>query len=141
IDKQETKAEWTKADFKGNRVLLVDDNELNREIAEEILGEVGFIVDTAPDGTDAVAIMEKAEENYYSAILMDVQMPVMNGYEATRTIRSLHRNDVKDLPIIAMTANALEDDKEAAFKCGMNAHVSKPLDIDVFMSVLKKYLG
>ncbi len=85
--------------------------------------------------------MEKAEENYYSAILMDVQMPVMNGYEATRTIRSLHRNDVKDLPIIAMTANALEDDKEAAFKCGMNAHVSKPLDIDVFMSVLKKYLG
>ncbi|MDE5992171.1 MAG: response regulator [Oscillospiraceae bacterium] len=141
IEKQETTPEWTKADFTGKRVLLVEDNELNREIAEEILGEVGFIVDTAPDGTDAVAIMEKAEENYYSAILMDVQMPVMNGYEATRTIRSLHRNDVKDLPIIAMTANALEDDKEAAFKCGMNAHVSKPLDIDVFMSVLKKFLG
>ena len=141
IDKQEATPEWTQADFKGKRVLLVEDNELNREIAEEILGEVGFIVDAAPDGTDAVAIMEQAEENYYDAILMDVQMPVMNGYEATRTIRSLHRKDVKDLPIIAMTANALEDDKEAAFTCGMNAHVSKPLDIDVFMSVLKKFLG
>ena len=140
-DKQDTAPEWTKADFAGKRILLVEDNELNREIAEEILGEVGFIVDTAPDGTDAVAIMEQAEENYYDAILMDVQMPVMNGYEATRTIRSLHRNDVKDLPIIAMTANALEDDKEAAFKCGMNAHVAKPLDIEVFMSVLKKFLG
>ena len=97
-------------------------------------------MDTAPDGTDAVAVMEQAEENYYDAVLMDVQMPVMNGYEATRTIRSLQRKDVKDLPIIAMTANALEDDKEAAFKCGMNAHISKPIDIEVFMSVLKKFL-
>ena len=140
-EKQETSPEWTKADFKGKRVLLVEDNELNREIAQVILEEVGFIIDTAPDGTDAVAIMEQAEENYYDAILMDVQMPVMNGYEATRTIRSLPRNDVKNLPIIAMTANALEDDKEAAFKCGMNAHIAKPLDIDVFMSVLKKFLG
>ncbi|MDE7229513.1 MAG: response regulator, partial [Oscillospiraceae bacterium] len=121
-EKHETTPEWTKADFKGKRVLLVEDNELNREIAQVILEEAGFLVDTAPDGTDAVAIMEKAEENYYDAILMDVQMPVMNGYEATRTIRSLTRNDVKDLPIIAMTANALEDDKEAAFKSGMNAH-------------------
>lgn len=140
-EKKDTTPEWTKADFKGKRLLLVEDNELNREIAEAILGEVGFIIDTAPDGTDAVAIMKQAEENYYDAILMDVQMPVMNGYEATRTIRSLHRNDVKDLPIIAMTANALEDDKEAAFKCGMNAHVAKPLDIEIFMSVLKKFLS
>lgn len=139
-DKQETAPEWTKADFGGKRVLLVEDNELNREIAEVILEEAGFLVDTAPDGTDAVAIMEQAEENYYDAILMDVQMPVMNGYEATRNIRQLPRNDVKDLPIIAMTANALEDDKEAAFKSGMNAHIAKPLDMDVFMSVLKKFL-
>ena len=102
--------------------------------------EAGFIVDSAPDGTDAVAIMNKADEYYYDAILMDVQMPVMNGYEATKTIRLLSRKDVKKLPIIAMTANALEDDKEAAFKCGMNAHIAKPLDIENFISVLQKFI-
>ena len=141
LEKQEEIPEWTMADFKGKRILLVEDNELNREIAVAILEETGFIVDTAPDGTDAVAIMEKAEENYYDAILMDVQMPIMDGYEATRTIRRLPRNDVKDLPIIAMTANALEEDKEAALKNGMNAHIAKPLDMDAFISVLKKFLG
>ena len=141
VDKQESVPEWTLADFTGRRILLVEDNALNREIAEVILEEAGFLVDTAPDGTDAVAIMEQAEENYYDAILMDVQMPIMDGYEATRTIRRLPRKDVKDLPIIAMTANALEDDKEAAFKNGMNAHIAKPLDMDVFISVLKKFLG
>ncbi len=140
LDKQEDIPEWTQADFGGRRILLVEDNELNREIAEMILEEAGFLVDTAPDGTDAVAIMEKAEENYYDAILMDVQMPVMNGYEATRTIRRLPRKDVRDLPIIAMTANALEEDKEAALKNGMNAHIAKPLDMDIFISVLQKFL-
>lgn len=130
----------TLADFSGKRILLVEDIELNREIAQVILEEAGFLVDTAPDGTDAVAIMEKAEENYYDAILMDVQMPIMDGYEATRTIRRLPRNDVKDLPIIAMTANALEEDKEAALMNGMNAHIAKPLDMDVFISVLRKFL-
>ncbi|MDE7366909.1 MAG: response regulator [Lachnospiraceae bacterium] len=141
LEKQEEVAEWTLADFGGKRILLVEDNELNREIAEMILEEAGFLVDTAPDGTDAVAIMEKVEEHYYDAILMDVQMPIMNGYEATRTIRRLSRNDVKDLPIIAMTANALEEDKEAALMNGMNAHIAKPLDMDVFISVLRKFLG
>ena len=140
LEKQEEVPEWTLADFGGKRILLVDDIELNREIAQVILEEAGFLVDTAPDGTDAVAIMEKAEENYYDAILMDVQMPIMNGYEATRTIRRLPRNDVKDLPIIAMTANALEEDKEAALTNGMNAHIAKPLDMDVFISVLRKFL-
>ena len=140
LEKQEEVPEWTLANFEGKRILLVEDNELNREIAELIMEEAGFLVDTAPDGTDAVAIMEKAEENYYDAILMDVQMPIMDGYEATRTIRRLPRNDVKSLPIIAMTANALEEDKEAALTNGMNAHVSKPLDMDVFISVLKKFL-
>ena len=140
-EKNETFPQWTMADFKGKRILLVEDNELNREIAEVILEEAGFLVDTAPDGTDAVAIIEKSEENYYDAVLMDVQMPVMNGYEATRTIRSLNRKDVKNLPIIAMTANALEDDKEAAFKSGMNAHIAKPIDMEIFISVLQKFLG
>ncbi len=141
LEKQEEVPEWTLADFGGKRILLVEDIEMNREIAQMILEEAGFLVDTAPDGTDAVAIMEKAEENYYDAILMDVQMPIMDGYEATRTIRRLHRKDVQNLPIIAMTANALEEDKEAALMNGMNAHIAKPLDMDVFISVLKRFLG
>ncbi len=131
---------WTMADFGGKRILLVEDIELNREIAEVILTEAGFLVESAPDGTDAVSMVTNAEEYYYDAILMDVQMPIMNGYEATRTIRNLPRKDVRDLPIIAMTANALEEDKEAALKNGMNAHIAKPLDMDVFISVLKEFL-
>ena len=113
---------------------------MNREIAGVILEEVGFVIESAPDGTDAVAMVEKAEEGYYDAVLMDVQMPVMNGYEATKAIRAMQRKDVKTLPIIAMTANAMEEDKEAALKSGMNAHVAKPLDIELLMSVLHQFL-
>ncbi len=131
---------WTKTDYSGKRLLLVEDNELNREIAEVILTEAGFMIESAPDGTDAVAMVEKSEERYYDAVLMDVQMPVMNGYEATKAIRAMRREDVKTLPIIAMTANAMEDDKEAALKSGMNAHIAKPLDIELLMSVLRQYL-
>jgi signal transduction histidine kinase/CheY-like chemotaxis protein len=140
LEKQSEVPEWTKADFGGKRILLVDDIELNREIAQVILEEAGFVVETAPDGTDAVTMVENSEENYYDAILMDVQMPIMDGYEATKTIRRLNRNDVNDLPIIAMTANALEEDKEAALKNGMNAHISKPLEMDVFISILSKFI-
>ena len=85
-------------------------------------------------------MVEKSEEYYYDIVLMDVQMPIMNGYEATRTIRNMPRKDVKDLPIIAMTANALEEDKEAALKNGMNAHISKPLNMDIFISVLRQFI-
>ncbi|MDE7051784.1 MAG: response regulator, partial [Lachnospiraceae bacterium] len=87
------------------------------------------------------SMVSSSEENYYDVVLMDVQMPIMNGYEATRTIRSLPREDVKTLPIIAMTANALEEDKEAALKNGMNAHIAKPIDMDIFISVLKQFLS
>lgn len=132
--------EWTKADFSGKRILLVDDVELNREIARVILEEAGFVVETAPDGTDAVNMVKDSEENYYDAILMDIQMPVMDGYEATRTIRRLQRNDVERMPIIAMTANALDEDKEAAIKNGMDAHIAKPLDMDLFISILQKFI-
>ncbi len=141
LEKEDEAAAWTLADFSGKRILLVEDIELNREIAEVILTESGFLVESAPDGTDAVSMMEKAEEYYYDAILMDVQMPIMNGYEATRAIRSMHRKDVRNLPIIAMTANALEEDKEAALKNGMNAHIAKPLDMDIFINVLKEFVG
>ena len=140
IGSEEKKAAWTLADFTGKRVLLVEDIELNREIAEAILEETGFLVEAAPDGTDAVEMMKRAEEGYYDVILMDVQMPVMNGYEATRAIRALHREDVKKLPIIAMTANAMDEDKEAALKSGMNAHIAKPISVDFFISVLARFL-
>ncbi|MCM1387995.1 MAG: response regulator [Bacillus sp. (in: Bacteria)] len=138
---KEIELPWTKADFGGKRILLVEDIELNREIAEYILTESGFVVESAPDGTDAVEMVSNSEEGYYDAILMDVQMPIMDGYEATRTIRALHRKDVETLPIIAMTANAMEEDKEAALKNGMNAHIAKPIDIDRLINVLGKYLS
>ncbi len=141
LSEKEEEASWTQMDFGGKRILLVEDNELNREIAETILEGTGFAVETAPDGTDAVDMVQKSEEHYYDAVLMDVQMPVMDGYEATRNIRALHREDVKNLPIIAMTANAMEEDKETALKSGMNAHIAKPIDIDLFLSILRKYLG
>ena len=137
---EESGRAWTKTDYSGKRLLLVEDNELNREIAEVILTEAGFMIESAPDGTDAVAMVEKSEERYYDAVLMDVQMPVMNGYEATKAIRAMRREDVKTLPIIAMTANAMEDDKEAALKSGMNAHIAKPIDIELLMSVLRQDL-
>jgi len=137
---EEKEASWVSADFSGKRVLVVEDNELNREIAEEILAEAGFEVDTAPDGTDAVSMMQRVEEGHYDAILMDVQMPIMDGYEATRTIRALPREDVKNIPIIAMTANAMDEDKETALKSGMNAHIAKPINMDMFIAILSKYL-
>ena len=141
IEKEEQNFSWTETDFSGKRILLVEDNELNREIAQAILEETGFTVECAPDGTDAVDMVRRAEEHYYDAVLMDVQMPVMDGYEATRTIRALPRQDVKNLPIIAMTANAMEEDKETALKNGMNAHIAKPLNIELFLSILGKYLS
>ena len=132
---------WTRTDYSGKRLLLVEDNELNREIAEVILEEAGFEIESAPDGTDAVAMIDRSTEGYYDAVLMDVQMPVMNGYEATKEIRAMRRKDTKNLPIIAMTANAMEEDKEAALKSGMNAHIAKPLDIELLMNVLSQFLS
>ncbi len=140
VEKEGAEPSWTQANFAGRRILLVEDNELNREIAQAILEETGFAVETAPDGTDAVDMVRRAGEWYYDAVLMDVQMPVMDGYEATRAIRALPRGDVRDLPIIAMTANAMEEDKETALKSGMNAHIAKPLDIHLFLETLGKYL-
>ena len=120
----------------GKRVLLVEDNELNREIAAAILEEAGLIVDSVEDGTDAVERMGSAEESRYDAILMDIQMPKMDGYMATREIRTLGNNKKANIPIIAMTANAFEEDKKKAFEAGMNAHIAKPISIDAIMEVL-----
>ena len=126
--------------FSGKRVLLVEDIEVNREIANAILLEIGLEVEDANDGTVAVQKVKDAPPNHYDLILMDVQMPVMNGYDATRNIRALNRADAKTVPIVAMTANAFEEDKENALKCGMNDHLAKPLDIPKLLETLHKYL-
>ena len=128
------------ADYSGKRLLLVEDNELNREIAVEIIGSTGITIDTAVNGLEAFEMVERAPIGYYQLILMDIQMPVMDGYEATRRIRTISRRDIPDLPIIAMTANAFSEDVTSALKAGMNFHLAKPIDIKALMNVLEKYL-
>ena len=140
VPEEEEKEEWTEADFIGKRVLLVEDNELNREIATEILEEAGFLVEAVPDGTDAVRRMEQVEEFYYDIILMDIQMPIMNGYEATRVIRAMKRADVRRIPIFAMSANALEEDREKTLASGMNEHIAKPFEVSAFLEILHRYI-
>ena len=122
------------------RLLLVEDNELNREIAQELLEERGFIVEHAEDGSIAVEMVRKSQPGYYSVILMDVQMPNMNGYDATRAIRALENKSLAMIPVIAMTANAFNEDKQKAMEAGMNAHVAKPVDVDKLMETLKRIL-
>ncbi len=125
----------------GKRVLLVDDVDINRIIAMELLAPFDLIIDEAGDGTEAVQIFEKSAHNYYDLVLMDIQMPKMNGYEATKALRALDRSDVKTIPIVAMTANAFKEDIDMAFASGMNGHVAKPIEMDKLVDVLKKYLG
>ena len=125
---------------KGRRILLVEDNELNSEIASELLTECGFIVETAEDGSVAVEKVSNAADDYYDLVLMDIQMPVMNGYEAARAIRKLDNPKLSQIPIIAMTANAFAEDKKAAIDAGMNTHIAKPIDINVLLETITKYL-
>ena len=127
-------------DYSGKRILLVEDNELNREIAVEIIGSTGITIDTAINGLDAVHKVAQSEEGFYQIILMDIQMPIMDGYEATRQIRSLQQRDIAHMPIIAMTANAFSEDVTNAIKAGMNYHLAKPIDIGALMGILSKYL-
>lgn len=117
------------AELKGKKLLLVEDNALNRELALEILKEAGFAVDTAEDGEIAVQKMKQAAPGQYDLILMDIQMPKMDGYEATRQIRALPDAAKAGIPIFAMTANAFEEDRQNALKAGMDGHIAKPLDI------------
>lgn len=127
-------------DFTGKRVLLVEDNELNREIATEILEMVGLEVESAENGSIAVDMVAAASPGYYNLVFMDIQMPVMNGYEATCAIRSLERRDAKYLPIVAMTANAFAEDIQAAKSSGMNEHMAKPIDLGRLMEVLEHWV-
>ena len=128
------------ADLKGKKLLLVEDNALNRELAQEILKEAGFAVDTAEDGEIAVQKMRQAAPGQYDLILMDIQMPKMDGYEATRQIRALPDAAKAGIPIFAMTANAFEEDRQNAWKAGMDGHIAKPLDIPHLLHVLAEVL-
>ncbi len=122
--------------FERKKILLVEDNELNQEIAVEILKEAGFSVDVADDGVVAVERMKTAEPGQYDLILMDIQMPVMDGYEATRQIRALENPDIACIPILAMTANAFQEDKKAAIEAGMDGHIAKPIDVSKLFGIL-----
>ncbi|MEG2521684.1 MAG: response regulator [Anaerovoracaceae bacterium] len=129
-----------KYDFGGRRVLLVEDNELNAEIATDVLEMVGVKVDVAANGQQAVELFEKASEGRYFAILMDVQMPIMDGYEATRRIRNSSKNEGKKICIYAMTANAFTEDISKSLASGMNGHISKPIDVQILCDKLEKVI-
>ena len=124
----------------GVRILLVEDNEINTEIATELLTEEGCIVETANDGVVCIDMIEKADADYYKMILMDIQMPVMNGYDATLAIRKMKDTKKSRIPIIAMTANAFAEDTQKALSVGMNAHVAKPVDMNILVPTMMKYL-
>ena len=127
--------------FKEKHLLLVEDNALNREIALEILGEYGFVIDTAENGTEAVEKVAVSQPNDYDLVLMDVQMPIMDGYEATRSIRKLENPVLANIPILAMTANAFDEDRKTAMDAGMNGFLSKPIQIGDLVQTLQSVFG
>ena len=126
--------------LKGSRILLAEDNEINAEVATELLKEEGCIVEVANDGVACIDMIEKADAGYYKMILMDIQMPVMNGYDATIAIRNLNDTKKARIPIIAMTANAFAEDAKKALSVGMNDHVAKPIDMNILVPTMMKYL-
>lgn len=132
--------EIEKSGFVGKKILLVEDNILNREITMEILQDNGFIVTAVEDGDIAVKMLSKAATRPFDLVLMDVRMPVMDGYEATKRIRALENKDVAEIPIVAMTANAFDEDRKASFEAGMNEHIAKPVSIDKLKDVIAKFL-
>lgn len=114
---------------------------MNQEIATVILEDAGFLIEVANNGKEAVDMLKRSEPGYYQLILMDVKMPVMDGYEATKEIRKLENKKLSSIPILAMTANAFEEDKQEAIKCGMNGHLAKPINIESLFSTLDKVLN
>ena len=128
-------------DYSTKRLLLVEDNEINMEIAHMILSNIGFMIETAVNGREAVDMVAASEPGYYDAVLMDIQMPVMDGYTAARTIRSLENRELASVPILAMTANAFKEDEQAAAEAGMQAHIAKPIDVDSMLQKLTAVLS
>lgn len=140
-DEQSEKEDETKKTLHhSGRILLAEDIDLNQEIAVAILSDAGFSTEVADNGQIAVDMLKKSEPGYYNLVLMDVQMPVMNGYEATKLIRQFDNKELASIPIIAMTANAFEEDKKEALQCGMNGHIAKPIDISKLLEMLDKIL-
>ncbi len=142
-EERQAKRDTTSSDKKslsGTKILLAEDNDLNAEIAVELLQEEGCTVDRAKDGVECVDMLEKAANGTYQLILMDIQMPVMNGYDAAKKIRRMDDLPKADIPIIAMTANAFSEDKQAALDAGMNDHISKPINMNVLVPTIQKYL-
>ena len=125
--------------FSGRHILLAEDNDLNWEIAEELLSDLGLELQRAENGQECVELFQKSPLGFYDAILMDIRMPVMTGYQASEAIRALERSD-SNLPIIAMTADAFSEDIKKCLDSGMNAHVAKPIDVDEVAHLLKKYM-
>ena len=128
------------AEFAGKRLLLAEDNELNREIACMLLSKYGFVIDTAENGQEAVDLVAASAPNYYDLVLMDIQMPVMDGHEATRRIRNLEDKELAKVPVVAMTANAFDEDRKAAKECGMNGFISKPINMQELVQALRMCL-
>ena len=127
-----------KGDFRGKRFLIAEDNELNREIAQELLSTTGALIECAVNGKEAVDKFAASLPGYFDLILMDIQMPIMSGYEATKAIRAMERRDA-DVPILAMTANAFAEDVEKSLECGMNGHINKPIDLEeVFTKIARE---
>lgn len=127
-------------DVHGKRVLLVEDNELNREISHELLTSEGFEVEEADDGDVAIEKVKNSAPGYFDLVLMDVQMPRMNGYDAARAIRALDDKSLAQIPIIAVTANAFEEDRRAAISAGMNGHIAKPIDVRALRTQLANFV-
>ena len=130
----------SEAAFSGRRLLLVEDNIVNMEIVRLLLTQAGFAVETAENGQAAVDMVSASEAGYYHAILMDIQMPVMDGYQATRTIRALGDPARAGIPILAMTADAFQEDQKAALDAGMQGHIAKPVDLKQMMTALEQVL-
>ena len=144
IDRSDARSalrERSDAALDGKKLLLAEDNELNREIAVELLETHGLLIDTAENGSIAVKKFEASAPGEYAGILMDIQMPVMDGYKATKMIRSLEREDARTIPILALTANAFASDIGKAHSAGMNDHIAKPIDIEILMEILRRWIG
>lgn len=127
--------------LEGNRLLVVEDNPINAEIAQTVLEMEGVKSELANNGEEAIRMFEDREQGYYNAILMDIRMPVMDGLEATKRIRTLGRADSRSIPIIAMTANAFDEDMKKSIESGMNGHLTKPIDIEKLYKVLQETIG
>ena len=141
VARDEEKQDEVTASIRGLNILLVEDNELNMEIAEFVIQSEGASVVKAWNGQEAVEAFEKSASGEFDVILMDVMMPVMNGYEATKTIRTMDRSDAKKIPIIAMTANAFVEDRIKSKEAGMNEHVSKPIDMKLLLKIIAELAG